>query len=664
MSYSAVRRPSLLGRLGGLASSIFSTVVVFWFIVVAVRPMAASDLLQWYAAGVVALVVGLVLHEGGHLVMGLATGEPVRKIRIGSGATLFGFRVRGLIVQVCLNPLGGGAVYFSSYDTVPGGAQLASLAAGPGMNLIAVIYGLGLFHAGVEWLGPFVAANLLLLVSSAMPSTTSSGGQQHPSDGMQILNLLFKPAIPKTQFEGAEMAEDARAVLVRAAEGAQISGEAEVTDVDVLRGLNQDAAVGHLFASVGLDQRLPPAPTPDSDESTSPRFSRVAHTALEKAFQKARDMGVQKPNAAGICLGLLAVDCPASRLMRESGVTEEAVVKLASAGGEDDEDLRRARVISADLPLERWGTAADKVVGAAIRIAAADHASFLGTQHLIAAMVADPACRAAQALDRLRFTLVWRKAPSDPDEESSDEGAKNVISPQAALAIGGALWRTGPNYPTGTAELCLGILDQSAGIGAQMLIGAGVTVGALEKALRFTPRESSEPSGCTEASRGIWERRAFARIGAARWLDARADFQECERTASTDAQHAVSRNNIAWASLMSREPALRAESLEQARYAVGVKPDNISFQGTLAFALLENGSPAEAATMLESIIPQQTRPRARASDLCVLAMCQARLGQGDAAVKNVDAAAAADPKCALLAIARAELSQSAAAPVA
>src|SRR5690242_972026 len=341
MSYSAVRRPSLLGRFGGLLTSIFSTVVIFWFIVVGVRPAATVDLFQWYAAGLVSLVVGIVLHEGGHLVMGLATGEPVRKIRIGSGATLFGFQVRGLIVQVCLNPIGGGAVYFSSYDAVPGRAHLASLAAGPGMNLLAVIYGYGLFHAGVEWVGPFVAANMLLLVGSAVPSTAGSGGQQHPTDGMQILNLLFRPALPKTQFEGAEMAEDARAVLVRAAEGAQISGQPEVTDMDVLRALSKDAAVGRLFASTGLRGRMPPAPTPDSDETPSPRFSRVAQTALEKAFQKARDMGVQKPNAAGICLGLLAADCPASRVMRESGVTEEAVRKLASVSGEDDEDLRR-----------------------------------------------------------------------------------------------------------------------------------------------------------------------------------------------------------------------------------------------------------------------------------------------------------------------------------
>src|SRR5260370_3292244 len=135
MSYSAVRRPSLLGRLGGLLSTIFSSAVILWFVLVAVRPTATFDLFQWYAAGIVSLAIGIVLHEGGHLVMGLATGEPVRKIRIGSGPTLFGFQVRGLIVQVCLNPIGGGAAYFSGPVSVPRGGHLPSRPPLPALTL-------------------------------------------------------------------------------------------------------------------------------------------------------------------------------------------------------------------------------------------------------------------------------------------------------------------------------------------------------------------------------------------------------------------------------------------------------------------------------------------------------------------------------------------------
>src|SRR5260370_19140778 len=123
MSYSAVRRPSLLGRLGGILSTIVSSAVILWFVLVAVRPTATFDLFQWYAAGIVSLAIGIVLHEGGHLVIGLSTGEPVRKIRIGSGPTLFGFHVRGLIVQVCLNPIGGGGGELSRLRAPPAGAE-------------------------------------------------------------------------------------------------------------------------------------------------------------------------------------------------------------------------------------------------------------------------------------------------------------------------------------------------------------------------------------------------------------------------------------------------------------------------------------------------------------------------------------------------------------
>src|SRR5260370_9659883 len=101
MSYSAVRRPSLLGRLGGILSTIVSSAVILWFVLVAVRPTATFDLFQWYAAGIVSLAIRIVLHEGGHLVMGLATGEPVRRIRLRSGPTLCAFRLRGLCGLVC-----------------------------------------------------------------------------------------------------------------------------------------------------------------------------------------------------------------------------------------------------------------------------------------------------------------------------------------------------------------------------------------------------------------------------------------------------------------------------------------------------------------------------------------------------------------------------------
>jgi tetratricopeptide (TPR) repeat protein len=528
------------------------------------------------------------------------------------------------------------------------------------MNLLAVAVGYGFLQVGAGWLGAFVIANAVLFIGSASPSVSSAGGRLQKSDGRQILDLLFGPPVPRTNYDGAEMTADAYAVLARAGEEAQLSGAAEVTDETLLRALNKDRNIGALFAAVGLSGRIPPAGMPESDDLVTPRVSQIANAAVSAGFQRCRDMGIQKPNAAGFCLGLLAVDCPASRMMRDAGVTEDAVRKLAAVTTEDEEDLRRKRVLSADVPLERWGAAADRIVASAERIAAADHSPFVGTQHLVAAVVRDSQCRGAEALERAGFVLQWKREKQDPADALA-EGERPVLSPQASLAIAGALWRTGPSFPTGTAEICLGILDQSAGAGAQILTSGGVSVSGFVKALRSTAREASEPAGCTESSLDMWMLRGSARVGDERWSEARADFVSAERVAKREDQRAICNNNIAWVSLMSGDSSLRAEALERSQIAISLKPDQVSFQGTHAFAVLENGSPAEAAAIIETFLPKQTRPRGRASDLCVLAICRARLGQPDEAARCIAEAVEADPRCTLLGRAREELGQAGAA---
>lgn len=657
MGYIGVHRRSLLGRIGGGIAAVFEALIIFWLTFEGfIHAREAPNLLVFYAALAGCLVAAVALHECGHLIVGLAAGEPVRTLRIGSGPTLFGFRIGTLAIQVGFNLLGGGAVYFSSVGGGAGVKRLASLMAGPFVNLLAGSYAVFLYdYTGASWLGVFALANAVCFVSSAMPSITQVGGRAHPTDGMQILTMLMKPeaALETPNFEAAVMTDGARKVLVRAGEDAFLSGVAEVSDESLLRALSLDEVVGELFASIGFIGKIPAASTADSDRLLEPHFSPAAEAAIEAGFKLGRDLGVDRPNSACICLGLLATDCPASHLMRAAGITEEAMRKLASVVTHDEEEGRTARVMSADLPLERWGTAADQALAQAFRVAVADSSPLIGTQHLVAALVADPQCRAAQALARTGFVLEWKPGVSEHVEKPSV--VTPLLSRETELALAGAIWRTGATFPTGTAELCLGIVDQNAGEGAQLLVYAGATVHAIESALRFTPREPSYPAGCTPASRGMWLRRAAARMEAGRWLDARADFAEAERAAVDDNQRAVCRNNIAWASLMSGDPTLRAESLELARFAVSVKPDQPSFIGTYAFALLENGSPAEAASMLESSLPKVTIPRSRAYNLCELAMCYARLSQRDAAEKNLAAAAEADPNCPLLALARAQL---------
>lgn len=660
MSYSGVRGSSLLGQFGRLATSAITVLLQTAVFVFAIAHTHRGDsLLVLGGTYVLSLVIAVVIHEAGHLVVGLAVGEPARQLRIGSGATLFGFRIGKVLIQICINPLGGGAVYFSSVGSMPGLTRLASLAAGPGINLLAAAYALALWQSGVTWLGVFAVANADAFIAAAMPSMTIVGGRRHKTDGMQILDVLLRPSQPAMFFDGSDLSDDARAVLMRSLESAQLAGLLEVTDQDLLRALAQDAAVSEVFKSAGLE-RIPESPEPESDEMPSPRWSRTVSAILDTAFHKSRDLGNPRPNAAGLCLGLLAIECPASRLLKDAGITEDALKSLAAVESEDAGSMRREQVITADLPLERWGTAADGALARAFKIAAADRSSYVGTQHIVAALLADPSCRAAQALARMRFALEWKPLASTEIQEP--KGGPQ-LSVQAAIAVAGALWRTGQNYPTGSAELCLGILDQSAGMGAEMLLSAGVTVDGFIKALRSTERELSQPAGCTPAIRQMWERRAFARMRAERWADSRSDFLVVEQTATTDRQRALGRNNIAWVSLMANDPSLRQSALDLSGSARALEPDLLPIIGTHAFALLENGSPAEAAALLEPVATKHARPRDRASDLSLLSMCYSRLGRFEEATQTLAAARAADPKCALLARAQAEVTRQGAMPV-
>lgn len=654
MSYTASRRPTLASQLGSWAGTAVAVAILWLFTVAFLRQTVPADsVLSFWAQVFGWVVVAVVIHESGHLTVGLALGAPVRKIRIGSGATLVGLRVRGLTVQICLVPFSG-AVYFSSVESRSRGVRLATVAAGPLVNLIAFVYAFPFFHSGASWLEAFVLANLIVFVSSATPAIQRSGGQVSQSDGMQIFTLIFRSAEAMRVYEGGELTEDAYAVLAHAGEEAQLAGALEITDEDLLRALNRDPVIGALFASFGLNARIPAGQIAETDEVSSPRPSTTLHEVLTASIRACRDMGIPRPNAASFCLGLLAVDCPAGRLMRDAGITDDALRRLIAAAPKDEAEPLRAQVISADLPVEKWGTAAEAALSRAIQIAVADRSPAIGTEDLVAAVAGLPESRGGMALERLRFVLEWKGGPTDPAAASDRDGAA-ALSAQAALALAGALWRTGPNSSTGTAEILLGIVDQNAGLGAQLLRSAGIGPRSVEKALRYTPGEASQPAGCTSVSLGLWMLRGNARVGAERWLDARADFLAAEAAATTNFQRALCHNNIAWVSLMAGDPSLFVEALERSRAALAVKPDQISFIGTHAFALLENGSPAEAATLLESTIPKQSRPRDRASDLCLLAMCRVRLGRPDLASAHIAEATAADPKCALLGRARAEL---------
>jgi hypothetical protein len=652
--YSAKHRPSLGQRALSLIAPTVSLLFTWWLLFTGLLAVGPDANLALLALGlVVSMAVGIFIHEAGHLAVGLALGVAIRKIRVGSGSTLFTFRPRGIRVQVCTNPLGGGAVYPSALDHASTGVRIAISAAGPVTNLLAALYALVMVHFGADWLGVFVFGNVLLGVDNLIPRTFTLDGREQPTDGMQIVQYVRGTARRSLYYEGAEVAADAQTAQVRAIEEARDAGSEEVTDLHILLGLAGDRDLRPLL--VPLDIRpLRRASGPSTSAEPTPTWAAVADTVEQAAFRVARDLGRTKPDAACICLGLMAVDCPAGKLLKESGVSELALRALAASHPEPDPD-QGATPGMADLPLERWGSAAERAITLAFRIALADRSAHTGTEHILAALVAEPTSRAARALDRLGFVLVR----DDRAALKREVPAGSRLSPQAGAAMVAALGRTGPTYPMGTGELCLGIADQGGGMGARLLTQAGIRTADLERALRQVPRDPSEPVGCTLASHRLWEIRASARLGAQRYLDSRADFMVMEKSAPSESIRALDRNNIAWVSLMSFDASLRAEALELSRAAVAFEPERLIFKGTLAFALMENGSVAEAAALLEPIASTHPRPRDRALDLCLLAMCHARLHDSEAAMKELKAAEAADPRSQLLERARAEVAHSA-----
>jgi len=399
-------------------------------------------------------------------------------------------------------------------------------------------------HFGVDWLGVFVFGNLLLGVDNLIPHKFTLDGREQPTDGMQILQYLRGTTKRTLYYEGDEIAMDAQTAQVRALEEASDAGSDEVTDIHILLGLAGDRDLGPLLAPLDI-RALLHVSGPSASAETRPTWAPVTDMVEQAAFRVARDLGRTKPDAACMCLGLMAVDCPRGRLLKESGVSEATLRALATSRPEPSAE--RDGPPMADLPVERWGSAAESAITLAFRIAVADRSAHIGTEHILAALVAEPTSRAARALDRLGFVLVRddravlkREAPAGSSTVAAGRGRD-----------GRCAERTGPGYPMGTGELCLGIADQGGGMGAMLLSGAGIRTAELVQALRQMPRDPSEPVGCTLASHRMWEIRASARLGAQRYLDSRSDFMVMEKSAPSEAIRALDRNNIAWVSLMS-----------------------------------------------------------------------------------------------------------------
>jgi hypothetical protein len=312
---------------------------------------------------------------------------------------------------------------------------------------------------------------------------------------------------------------------------------------------------------------------------------------------------------------------------------------------------QKASVINLeDLALELWTASADRALSVALRIAEASGALQLGTEHLLAGVLADKESPGARTLtdmgfsgDRLLPLLVKGSASAPPS-----------WSNEALAAVMFAIDAADPDLGPGTGELCSGVLAATKGRGYAALKEADITLGGFREELEPF-RQQEIIVGCTKAMYFPWAVRATVRLRAKRNAEARADYLVMTPFAPGPHERAVALNNTAWTSLVLGNPAWRADALERAQQAIAIEPDTSFIRGTLAYALLENGKPAEAIATLDSFDNMKISPQGRASNLCVRAMSEARLGHTDDSARHVHDAEALDPACELLDRARADL---------
>jgi Zn-dependent protease len=303
-----------------------------------------------------------------------------------------------------------------------------------------------------------------------------------------------------------------------------------------------------------------------------------------------------------------------------------------------------------DLALELWTASADEALSVALRIAEASGAAQLGTEHLLAGVLADKETPGARTLTDMGFSgdrllpLLDRGGATAPPTWTSE----------ALTAVMFAIDAADPALGAGTGELCSGVLAATKGRGYAVLKEADITLGGFREELEPL-RQPEIIVGCTRAMHFAWAIRATARLQAKRYADARADYLVMTPVAPDPHHRAVALNNAAWAALMVGDPAWRADALERAQQALAIEPDPPFIRGTLAYALVENGKPVEGLAALDSFDDAKTSPGGKASNLCVRAIAEARLGESEASARHLRDAQVLDPACELLDRARAEL---------
>jgi hypothetical protein len=157
-------------------------------------------LLPDLALFVVFTYVSIYVHEFGHVVLGKLAGIPIRRVRIGTGRTLFWFRLIGTRVDVTDNMRGGFTIPYGYNGGRLRSRFLLFTLGGVLFQAVAsvaalVVRGLGAVGAPhfvyLDFAGVFFIVNALGVVLSVVPYNISVNGAKTANDGMRILRTLF-----------------------------------------------------------------------------------------------------------------------------------------------------------------------------------------------------------------------------------------------------------------------------------------------------------------------------------------------------------------------------------------------------------------------------------------------------------------------------------------
>ncbi len=153
------------------------------------------------AALIASGLLSICVHEFGHAAAVWMVGSTLYSFRIGVGPLIRRFRLATFDIEIRGHLYGGGAIEQYHYPGRPEKWRTVTvLAGGPGANFIAGLLLFATVSAGADLLAPAflltigmaaAISQFLCGASNLWPRTLKMGGERHPSDGKQILTVLW-----------------------------------------------------------------------------------------------------------------------------------------------------------------------------------------------------------------------------------------------------------------------------------------------------------------------------------------------------------------------------------------------------------------------------------------------------------------------------------------